>query len=132
MYPASVIVNTIANFLTEKANQKKEVKDLLDSLLNKLKILTKDSLDAQYAIKALESNPESKARKALLTEELDRLGILENQEITKLYKQLLEKVAKDIKITFKGYTITQKDIDGSEIVVGSSPNISQSVGKIKE
>lgn len=125
MEPTSIIVTALTTGLSisdDKANN--EVKSSLRRLEKKIEKAVSDDTGAQIALELFIQNPDSRARQALLVEELDRINISEDAEAINLSQNVLKAVDQSYQNLASGkYNITVSGAQG--LVIGDAAQVSQ-------
>lgn len=127
MDPVTLIVSAIVAGVTAGATDvaKTAVKDTYNLFMNRLKKKFTGKEDVQEALAGVEKKPESKARQAVLEEEMAGLDIANDEELLKLAQAVLEKLDEPGAQAGK-YNI---HISGSQgIVIGDYAKVDQQFG----
>ena len=123
MEPISFIVGAIASGAAAGAKEvaSQSVKDAYQFLKKKLLARYGEKGDVADAVEKLEKNPESKARKDLLHEELQGVKISEDDELVNLASKLSEEVKASTGGSVEKYSATQSG--GGVLVQGKNNTV---------
>jgi outer membrane protein assembly factor BamB len=127
MDPVSLIISALIGGLTAGLTDtgKAATKDIYDALKARLMKKAEANEDAQDAITKVEKQPDSKARKELLKEELSKLPLEDDQELLELAQSLLDALKESNDKAGK-YKVDVQNSQG--IVIGDNSNVTQNFG----